>query len=128
MDIHEINEILNSFKYADSNKLVEFVNKVPKIKSALYGIKKAHRGFELYGKKAKVKEDTNWKYAGHTLEIVEVVVVYNEQCGLYKKGSMDLRLNLIGTVFEHKENVNNPDKPYRKTSTVINTKDLILII
>lgn len=73
-----------------------------------------HNGVSYTGK-AKVKENTDWIYAGHTLPIIGVYCIHNhERSSAFPRGSKSYRLSLEGTEFKYKE-------------TVIHEKDLEIL-
>ncbi|OED34254.1 hypothetical protein AB832_07815 [Flavobacteriaceae bacterium (ex Bugula neritina AB1)] len=121
--ITELETALNEIKNGDIERS-DFL--LDKISRAVHGLKKARKTIPLLGKKATVREGSKWIYAGHSFPILELYILHNGEFGVYKKGSMDLRLDLRGTQFEYRENKTNPEKPYHNTSTVINTEDLII--
>jgi len=111
----------NLLSLSDCN-LSKLFNASNRVKESLNLLNKSALSINYIGKKATVKKDTTWIYAGGTFDILEVYMVHSGRDGVYEKGSMDLRLNLRGTKFEYRDG-----KEYRNTSTVINTNDLIIL-
>lgn len=118
-------KVISDLQNMPAEELFAFVDEVRNIKKSILSICKAAKTLELRGKKAKVKEDTSWIYAGETLTIIEVYMVDSGEHGVYPVGSLHLRLSLVGTKFEYSQS--GRGKIYHNTSTVINTKDLILL-
>lgn len=85
------------------------------IKTVFLNIVKWMRESEVKGKKATVRLDTKWIYAGHTLEILDVSLSKNwgENDTPYLEYSY--KLNLVGTKFESQQKY-----------TIISSKDLII--
>jgi hypothetical protein len=69
--------------------------------------------------KAKVKDDSEYIYKGHTLEITGVYIEYKNGNGegVFADGSREYKLSLIGTPFEGKHG----------TVTVIHDSDLDIL-
>lgn len=121
IEISELEQVMSFLTGQPKDTVLELINSTTHIKTGLRNIQKGIKELELKGKKAKVKECTNWIYAGHTLEIESVYILHDGRYKGHEKGSMDLRLNLVGTKFENQPNGS------RRISTVINTKDLIIL-
>ena len=125
--IKEVQGILAEISKLSEEDLQKFSEEVNGLNSGLYSIQKSFKSLAMRGKKAQVKKDSKWIYAGHTLPVLGVYMIHNGKNGVYKKGSMTLMLDLRGTEFEYRPNLSNPEKPYHQTYTVIHDKDLIII-
>lgn len=75
-----------------------------------------------YSGKAKVKEDSDFIYAGKTLDIIGVYTEYRNGsgAGCYADGTREYKLSLLGTEFEF-------DGKYTQTLAVIHDSHLEII-